>query len=109
MITGDLNSDLTPDHENNKGRKLSIILKNFDLKNAIKRSTRVTQTTRTTIDLVIVSDISKVKSSGVLDVSIGDQMVVYAKLNLKRKKSPLKILYVKNYKGLDKNAFKEDM
>ena len=109
MITGDLNSNLTPDHENDKGRKLLIILKNFDLKNAIKRPTRVTQTTRTTIDLAIVSDISKVKSSGVLDVSIADYKVVYAKLNLKRERSPPKILYVKNYKGLDKNAFKEDM
>ena len=63
LITGDLNSDLTPDHENDKGRKLSIILKNFDLKNAIKRPTRVTQTARTTIDLVIVGDISKIKNS----------------------------------------------
>ncbi len=66
LITGDLNSDLTPDHENDKGTKLSIILKNFDLKNTIKRPTRVTQSTRTTIDLVIVSDTSKVKNSGVL-------------------------------------------
>ena len=29
LITGDLNSDLTPDHENDKGRKLSIILKKW--------------------------------------------------------------------------------
>ena len=61
LITGDLNSDLTPDYENNKGRKFDCILKNFDLKNAIKRPTRVTQTTRTTIDL-IVSHLFKVKA-----------------------------------------------
>ena len=88
FITGDLNSDLTPDHENDKGRKLSIILKNFDLKNAIKRPTRVIHTIRMTIDLVTVSDISKIKNSGVLDVSIADHKLVYAKLNLKRKRSP---------------------
>ena len=35
LITGDLNSDLTPDYENNKGRKFDCILTNFDLKNAI--------------------------------------------------------------------------
>ena len=85
------------------------ILKNFDLKNAINRPTRVTQTTRKIIDLVIVSDISEVKSSGVLDVNTADHKVVYAKLNLKRKRSPPKILYIRNYKGLDKNAFKKDM
>ena len=76
LITGDLNSDLIQDHENDKRRKLSIILKNFDLKNAIKRRTRVTQTTRATIELVIVSDISEIKNSGVLDASIADHKLV---------------------------------
>ena len=109
LITGDLHSALTPDHENDKGRKLSIILKNFDLKNAIKRPTRVEQTTRMTIDLVIVNDISKIKNSGVLDVSIADHKLVYVKLNPKQKRSPPKIMYVRNYKGLANNASKENM
>ena len=62
----------------------------------------------TTIDLVTVSDISKVNSSLVLDVGKADHNVVYAKLNLKWKRSPPKMLYAKNYKGLDQNTFKED-
>ena len=74
MITGDVNSDLSPEHNNGNGKKLSNILKHFDPVNAIKRPTRVTMTTKTTLDLVIVSDITKVKVSGVLDASIADHI-----------------------------------
>ena len=109
LITGDFNSDLSPDHNNGNGKKLSNILKHFDLVNAIKRPTRVTMTTKTTLDLVIVSDITKVKVSGVLDASIADHKLVYASLNLKRKRPPPQLATVRNYKNLDINAFKRDI
>ena len=109
LITGDFNSDLSPEHNNGNGKKLSNILKHFDLVNAIKRPTRVTMTTKTTLDLVIVSDITKVKVSGVLDASIADHKLVYASLNLKKKRPPPQLVTVRNYKNLDINAFKRDI
>ena len=108
LITGDFNSDLSPEHNNGNGKKLSNILKHFDLVNAIKKPTRVTMTTKTTLDLVIVNDITKVKVSGVLDASIADHKLVYASLNLK-KRPPPQLTTVRNYKNLDINAFKRDI
>ena len=66
-------------------------------------------TTKTTLDLVIVSDITKVKVSGVVDASIVDHELVYASLNLKRKRLPPQLATVRNYKNLDINAFKRDI
>ena len=57
-------------------------------------------TTKTTLDLVIVSDITKVKVSSVLDASIADHKLVYASLNLKRKRPPPQLATVRNYKNL---------
>ena len=66
-------------------------------------------TTKTTLDLVILSDITKVKVSGVRDASIADHKLVYASLNLKKKRPPPQLATVRNYKNLDINAFKRDI
>ena len=66
-------------------------------------------TAKTTLDLVIVSDITKVKVSGVLDVSIADHKLVYESLNLKKKRPPPQLATVRTYKDLDINSFKRDI
>ena len=109
LIIGDLNSDLTPNSMNDKGRRLKTILNNYNLKNMIKDPTRVTETTKSVLDLVIVNDASKVISSGVHDICIADHKLVYLKYTLKRSKSKPKIITVKNYKRLDEKAFKNDI
>ena len=80
------------------GRKILNVLKTFSYKNIIKKPTRVTAFTKTIIDLIIVSDTSKLSNSGVvyiivliiilyyiIDYSIADHKLVYAVLNLKKK------------------------
>ena len=65
--------------------KLKNILGSFGLKNVIKRPTTVTDTTKTIIDRIIVSDTSKLQTSGVLDYKIADHKFVYAILKLRKK------------------------
>ena len=79
LIIGDLSSDLTPNGMNDKGRRLKTILNNYNFKNMIKDPTRVTETTKTVLDLVIVNDASKVVTSGVQDIYIADHKLVYVK------------------------------
>eukprot|EP00795_Rhopilema_esculentum_P004167 gene4167-20353_t len=86
LIIGDLNSDLTPNGMNDKGRRLKTILNNYNLKNMIKDPTSVTETTKTVLDLVIVNDASKLVISGVQDICIADHKLVYVKYTLKRSK-----------------------
>ena len=109
LIAGDLNSNVLRGSKDDKGKKLSSILETFSLKNIITKPTRVTETTKTLIDLIIVKDKNKISCSGVLDVSIADHKLIYAVYNLKRKKSPPKTIMVRDFKKLDTSAFKKDV
>ena len=59
-IIGDLNSDLLlkgkSEEETTYGRKLLKILRNYELVNVMKQPTRVTASTKSLIDLSIVSE-----------------------------------------------------
>ena len=68
-----MNSDLTLDKVNGKGKRLASLLNNFSLKTVIKEATRVTENTCKVIDLLIFNDITKVKTNGVHDICIADQ------------------------------------
>ena len=63
-IIGDLNSDLLlkgkSEEETTYGRKLLKVLRNYGLVNVIKQSIRVTASTKSLIDLSIVSEKEKV-------------------------------------------------
>ena len=94
---------------NDKGRRLKMILNNYNLKKMIKDPTRVTETTKTVLDLAIVNDTSKVITNEVQDICIADHKLFYLKYTPKRSKSKLKIIEVRNYKSLDEKAFKNDI
>ena len=112
-IAGDFNSDMLPRNQSEGGKylgkKLKNILGSFDLKNVIKRLTRVTDTTKTILDLIIVSDMSKLQSSGVLGYKIADHKFVYAILKLRKKNTGPVIRTVKNYKTFNKELFRQDI
>ena len=113
LILGDLNSDLlfrgkTPE-DTYLGRKLLKVLNSFNMKNIINKPTRITADSSTIIDLIITSDKSKIKSQGCYDTGISDHDIVYAILNLYRKRSWPKLIEVKNYKDLDVESLKRDI
>ena len=109
FITCDLNSDMTPNKMNDKGKRLASLLKNFNLKNVINEATKMTENTSTVIDFMIVNDITKVETSGVHDICIADHKLTYLKMLLQRKKSKPRIATVKNYKRLNFKAYKIDI
>ena len=78
------------------------------MKNIINKPTRITVDTSTVIDLIITSDKSKIKSHSCYDTGISDHHIVYAILNLYRKRSWPKLIEVKNYKDLDVKSLKRD-
>ena len=90
------------------GRKLLNVLNNYNLKNVIKKPTRITEKTSTIIDLIITSDTSKIITSGCYDTGISDHNIVYSVINLKRKKSKPVIKEVCNYKKIDFDALRTD-
>ena len=81
VIVGDLNADVSIANStatsNPMGKKLLAILNSHGYKNVISNPTRVTQSTKSTIDLAIVNNQLKVSSSGVLDLSIADHKMIF--------------------------------
>ena len=87
LLLGDFNSDLNFRNQNDEtyfGRKLLRVLNSFNMTNIIKKPTRVTETTKTVIDLIITTDKSKVKQSGSYSSGISDHHIVYVVLNIFR-------------------------
>ena len=111
LLLEDFNSDLNFRNQNDEtyfGRKLLRVLNSFNMTNIIKKSTRVTETTKTTIDMIITTDKSKVKQSGSFSSGILNHHIVYVVLNIFRKPTKPKIIEVKNYKKLNLNDLESE-
>ena len=84
LLLGDYNSDFlfrgkTKEQIAN-GKRLKQIFSAYGLKNIVKEATRISETTQTLIDLIAVSDISKITSHGVAHLGISDHSFIYANL-----------------------------
>lgn len=80
-IFGDLNEDL-----NSRPNRLSKIIDNNKLCQLIDKPTRITEKSRTLLDVLITNNSSLVTSHEVLPLSIGDHELISAKLNLSKPK-----------------------
>ena len=102
VIVGDLNADVSNANStttsNPMGKKLLATLHSHRCKNVISNPTRVTQLTKSTIDLAIVNNPSKVSNSGVLDLSIADHKTIFVTYKMKTKSPGSLIKRVRNYK-----------
>ena len=113
ILMGDLNSDLLFRGKTNEqvyyGRRLLKILNPFGMKNVIKSATRITEDTATTIDLIIVSDTSKILNSRTFELAISDHIhkLVFATLKHRRYNSCPVLKEVRHYKNLDKTEFQK--
>ena len=79
LIMGDLNSNVLRNtrhdavanvNDSDQGRKITNVLRKFALINVIKEPTRITETTKTLIDLSIISDRTKVVKQGYLTLAL---------------------------------------
>ena len=88
--------------------KFRQLLNKFNLKNVINKATRITDSSATLIDLIICSDISKISHQGVCDLGISDHHLIYAVINLKRKRQKPTLKTVYDYKKVDLDSLKSD-
>ncbi|CAB4014145.1 Hypothetical predicted protein [Paramuricea clavata] len=72
----------------------------------LKEPTRVANSSATLLDLILVSNKSKIIKAGTLDPAISDHKMIYAIVNLIKKREHPIIKTVKNYKHVDKRKFK---
>lgn len=98
IITGDFNANLLLNSDT-YGRKLRQILNCYGYRNIIKKPTHTTETTNTLLDLILVSDPSKVKDADVMDFAIADHKFIYVMHYLVPKKQNPLILKSQSFKN----------
>ena len=107
MVLGDLNCNML---ENGQERR---VLTNFstevNLAQIIKTPTKITATSQTLIDVILVSSTALVLESGVINTSISDYLPVYVLLKLKAPKMPACYITTRSYKNYNPSLFSSDL
>jgi hypothetical protein len=104
FILGDLNCNVLDTSDGNARPLLDFCLA-FNLTQVIKQPTRCTDLSKTLIDVILVSNMHLVKSSGVQPVSISDHHLVSITLNLKSRRAKPVYVIRRSCKHYDASAF----
>ena len=111
VLLGDLNVDMVPYLRGNKKEKQDIL--NFacslDLTQLITEATRVTKTSRSLIDVILVNNNHRISDSGVVPVTLSDHFLVYRVLKSGVTKAQPKTIEYRSYKNFDVNSFMADL
>ena len=112
IILGDFNSDLLCSNDTN-GRKFKRILQSFDFHNVIQEATRVTETSETLIDLILISNQIKqkgmAKRSGVFEPAFSDHKLIYTVLKICQPRSHHECKVIQDKRNFDEEKFKEKL
>ena len=107
ILLGDFNIDVSKKSQP-ATKNLMIISKALNLKQIITGSTRITQSSRTLIDLFFTSR-PELYSSEVIPIGFSDHCAISATRKLHRTKLPPKVIEARNYKNYDPILFKNDL
>ena len=81
----------------------------FNLTQIISKPTRVTETSKSTIDLILVNNTHKIVQCDVLDSSISYHNVIFGVVKGGVKKLPPKVFEYRSFKSYEKKAFISDL
>ena len=100
FILGDFNDNFLV-----KGNHLSKICKNLNLRQIIEKPTRITQHSRTLLDLIITNRVDMIVQSDVTPSSIADHEVISMLVNIRRPKNIPEIRTYRCRKNYSSNTF----
>ena len=90
-------------------KKLKTQLLQFQLKQLIKKPTRLTETSRTLIDLAMTSHSEKIRKTGGQHLNISDHSLVYIVRQARPVKKPPRTITFRNYNRFSEDQFREDV
>jgi UDP-2,3-diacylglucosamine pyrophosphatase LpxH len=110
IILGDLNCDLYTNTASSSTKKLTELLDVYQLKQLIKKPTRVTANTRTLIDVIITQlGNTNVTASGVIHLGTSDHILVYTCRKISTHREKPKIVETRQFKHFNSRAFESDL
>lgn len=112
VILGDLNANMMSNSKLPKKDKQLLLnfSRAFDFTQLIKEPTRISDTSRTLIDLIFVNNEHRIVKSGVVPFPLSDHYLVFCilKTGVHTKAHPRMFEY-RSYKNFDANSFNEDL
>ena len=109
IVMGDLNIDMASKNKNKTS--LNHIFKSYNLKQLIRKPTRVdpnTLKTKTIDQIWITKDLKQLKSSGTT-LGISDHAGLFLKMNTKIMKNPPRKIKIRNFKKYNKENFNSEV
>lgn len=107
IVTGDFNIDMMPGRSSCVA--LDHLLNDLSLTQLINEPTRVTGSSGTCIDLIIVNDSLPVTSSGVLECSLSDHFATTCTVDISVPTSSISRRVVRDFSRFDRDAFTDDL
>ncbi len=111
VLLGDLNVNMLANSKGSKKEKQELLnfTRTMDLSQLIKEPTRLTDKSRTLIDVILVNNEHRIIDSGVVPFSLSDHYLIYCVLKAGVTKGPPRIIEYRSYKHFDVNAFIKDL
>ena len=111
-ILGDFNIDVAAKKGSSNfylKRKLFNFADLHSLEQLIKSPTRITESSETTIDLILVNNNHRIVDSGVVQCTISDHSLVYCTLKAGVSRAVPRIIEHRSHKNYDKDVFIHDL
>lgn len=110
IILGDLNCDYSAEIPNSHTKKLLSLAETYQFDQLIKDHTRITQASRTTIDLVLTNEPNKIVKSGVVHLGFSDHSLIYTirKITVPKQVNH-KYSTTRSFKRFNLNQFLDDL
>ena len=111
VLLGDLNINMLPNLKNRSSDKQMLLnlIRIMDLNQLISKPTRISNTTRSLIDIILVNNEHRIVNSGVIPVTLSDHFLVFCVLKAGVVKAQPRIIEYRSYKRFDINAFNKDL
>ena len=100
VLLGDFSTNLLQDERGDtsyEGNKMKGILEQFNMKNVVKGPTRITNHSKTLIDLIVTNRKDLVKQKGTCPLGISDHDMIYATLSASIPRDQPKIITIRNF------------
>ena len=81
----------------------------MDLTQLIKEPTRIVDTTRSLIDVILVNNEYRIIKSGVVPISLSDHFLIFCVLKAGVTKAQPRTMEYRSYRQFDANAFNRDL
>ncbi|XP_028518360.1 uncharacterized protein LOC114576263, partial [Exaiptasia diaphana] len=111
VLLGDLNVNLLKNSKGCKKDKQELLKfsRTYDFKQLIKEPTRITDTSRSLIDLIFVNNEHRITKSGIVPLTISDHSLIFCIIKAGVLKANPRTFEYRSYKNFDANKFKKDL